>query len=62
MLIRGFDVRKLVGAVWDEGKLGLEFEDCDDPVTEIRRTHDIWKLTGLEAPDQAEHDDDKEQC
>ena len=58
MLIRGFDVRKLVGAVWDEEQL-FDFEDCDDPVTEIKKHHDIWGLAGLAAPDQEEHDDDE---
>ena len=60
MLIKGFDVRKLVGAVWNEEK--LDFEDCDDPTTEIKKTHDIWRLAGLKAPDQDEHDEKEENC
>ena len=54
MLIRNFDIRKLVGAVWDEK---LDFEDCDDPVTEIKERLNFWEVSGIRAPDQDEHDE-----
>jgi len=59
MLIHNFDVRKLIGAVWDEAK--LDFEDCEDPITEIKPRLDFWTVAGLEAPDEDEHNEDKEQ-
>ena len=60
MLIRNFDVRKLVRAVWDEKQ--FDFEDYNDPVTEIKESYNIWGLAGIPAPDQDEHDENKEQC
>ena len=61
MLIRNFDVRKLVGAVWDEAQLG--FDDCEDPTHTIEpvKRLDFWKVTGIPAPDEAEHNDNKQE-
>ena len=63
MLIRNFDVRKLVGAVWDEAQMDLDYEDCEDPITEIKPVKhlDFWKVTGVKAPDEDEHNDNKKE-
>ncbi len=57
MLIRNFDIRKLVGAVWDEEQLG--FDDCEDPTHTIEpaKRLDFYKVTGVRDPEQ---NDDKE--